>query len=137
MKYYLAHPFVNRKWIRTWEQGVEEEYGVELLNPFYDVERKDITEADINGVATYEGNPNLIVGNDTALLQSCRGFIAIITGAISYGTIMEIIYAYFCPEVEHIILLVTNGAELHPWFRYHATHIVTTFTALEELIRKL
>jgi len=137
MKYYLAHPFVRRQFVRCWELNAEPKLNVELINPFYDVERKDISKEDIGTVDRYSGDPAAIVDNDVELIQDCNGFIGIVDGSLSYGTIMEIVYAHSCFNVEHVILLVTNGEEKHPWFRYHATHIVTTFTALEELIRKL
>ena len=141
--YYLAHPCLEAFRIRKWELAFEKANPtIKLLNPFYDVDRPDIGEPNLNGFDQCAGNPTVIVEGDKALLQSADGVVAIITGSQSYGTIMEIMYAYDIQQMssiymENIILLITNGQEKHPWFLYHATQIVTTFTELEEAIRKL
>lgn len=46
MKLYLAHPLEMRKEIREIEHKIEEETGIELVNPFYDTGRDDIYEID-------------------------------------------------------------------------------------------
>jgi len=45
MKLYLAHPILDRDWVRIEELKMEKEFDIELVNPFYDAaERKDIQE---------------------------------------------------------------------------------------------
>jgi hypothetical protein len=46
MKLYLAHPFLDRYEIRLWEDTFEYRTGIELVNPFYDVNREDIDLID-------------------------------------------------------------------------------------------
>ncbi len=75
-----------------------------------------------------------IVEEDIKLIKECDGMIAIIDGALSYGTIQEIIYGYI--NKKKIYLIVTNNHENHPWLVYHSNKIFTNFKDCEEFIIK-
>ena len=52
---------------------------------------------------------------------------------ISYGTIMEIVYAKI--NNKPVYSLITNGHDNHPWLKYHSKKIFTTFVGLEKNFR--
>ncbi len=129
MRFYLANPFPSRKEVRAWELSTEEITGIELLNPFYDVERSDVVEIDAGRQAKYNIDPTEIVTGDLRAILSCDGIVAIINGSLSYGTIMEIVYAHSFGK--NVYIICTNGHEKHPWLRYHAREI---FTSLDQFV---
>ena len=55
------------------------------------------------------------------------------TPAVSYGTLMEIVYAHSMDKKIYIVVL--NGHEQHPWIQYHATKVFTSFEDLDHYIR--
>jgi len=140
IKYYLAHPFDSRFKMREWELKIEEELGIEIINPFFDVERKDKDILEAKGItltsqATRKERYGLsdddcaeLVGRDIDLICQADGMIAIIDGSLSYGTIQEMVYARLCGNPVYSVIL--NGHIGHPWLRYHSTKV---FSALEEL----
>lgn len=134
MKLYLAHPFDSRDRIRQWELGFESRTGIELVNPFYDAEgRTDIEKCDAGRQERYHNiDPNEIVSRDVGIIHECDGIVAIVDGSLSYGTIMEIVYAWMAHEQENIHIIVTNGHESHPWLAAHAGKIYTSFTEFEK-----
>lgn len=131
MRLYLAHPFDCRKWVREWELDFEELDGnLELINPFYDNPDRDMAIIDCGEVARYDCDYHEIVDGDLDLIQSCDGVVAIVAAdVVSYGTIMEIVYGGMYDKPVYLIVL--NGHEAHPWFKYHASKI---FTSLKEFV---
>lgn len=130
---YLAHPFDSRKSIRKWELKVEKKIDIDLINPFYDnPSRNDVLDIDAGRMERYEVSPVLIVERDLKLIGESDGVIAIIDGSLSYGTIMEIVYATI--YIKPVFIVVTNGHIKHPWLQYHATE---SFESLHELRRWL
>ena len=139
-RFYLAHPLDSRQKIREWELGLEKRLDIELINPFYDIDRIEIKEIDNNTrknkYELSEEECELLVLRDIDLIKNSQGIIALVDGSISYGTIMEIAYAKMMAK--YIYMIVTNGHEKHPWFKYHANKIFTDFKSLEEeLIHEL
>jgi len=123
---YLANPFVSRKATREWELCFEKETGTDLINPFYDTERTDILDIDAGRMDRYAADPDIIVDHDVGLIKKADGILAIVDGSTSVGTIMEIVYAFIDSKL--VYLIVTNGEENHPWLRYHATKVFTSYT---------
>jgi len=137
MKLYLANPFQTRHETREWELETEELTGIELFNPFYDAPgRFDVKAIDKGDSKRYENlDYKALVGNDLYhLIVHCDGLLGIIDGSTSYGTIMEITYAWLF-GVHPIFLLVTNGHHEHPWLRYHSDEIVTTPKDMQTLLQ--
>jgi nucleoside 2-deoxyribosyltransferase len=133
MNYYLAHPLDERKNIREWELEFENRTKIELINPFYDTERKDVERIDAGRVERYEKlNPTEIVERDLREIDESDGTIAFITGALSYGTIMEIFYTKKINKPCYII--ITNGHENHPWLKYCSKKIFTNKEDFEKWI---
>lgn len=134
MKLYLAHPIDLRKEVREWQQGIQQRVPkLTLVNPFYDVNRPDIEDLDAGRRGKYEVVPNQIVTNDLHALRESNGIVAYFGYAQTIGTIMEIVYARMYRKP--VYLIVTNGHHGHPWLRYHADGIFTSFEAFEEFIK--
>lgn len=141
-KFYLAHPFGSREQLREWELKVEEKLCVEIVNPFYDVERPDkkvIEEkgTNLDTIASRSDRYNLsdkeckkLVERDIELIKDCDYVIAIIDGSLSYGTIQEMVYADL--HGKPLYAVVSNGHNGHPWLRYHASLV---FEDLDELYK--
>lgn len=129
--FYLAHPFDSRKEMRNWELRLETHRGLNIVNPFYDLTRDDVISVDEGRTGRYEKlDPDELVIRDLKAIGSVDGIIAYINGDLSYGTIMEIVYASKMSKEIHIIC--TNGHERHPWLVFHADHIYTSKEEFEE-----
>ncbi len=129
--FYLAHPFETREKTRQWELEIEAKYNINLLNPFYDLNRKDVDDIDNNKKGRYDiESPQELVERDLCAIYGTSGVVAVIDGSISYGTIMEIYQSFRAGLPVHIIC--TNGHENHPWLRYCAKEIFTSFEAFEK-----
>lgn len=143
-KLYLAHPFDTRHRIREWELWIEEKTGIEIVNPFFDVERNDKELIDSEG-ATLESEytrerrygitdaqASAIVNRDVAQIAKCDGIIAIVDGSLSYGTIQEMVYAKalgkFC------LSMISNGQARHPWLRHHSTVVFESLAWLSIIL---
>jgi len=130
VKLYLAHAFDSRYEIRKWELDFEKQNPIELVNPFYDINRKDIIEIDNGKRQKYEVNENKIVERDIIEIIKSGGLVAIIDNNVVVGTFQEMVYAKLFRKI--IFGLITNGHEKHPWLRYHSDFIFTTRKALED-----
>lgn len=131
---YLAHPFDSRHKIRKWELELEQKYSINICNPFYDIDRKDIDAIDAGTAKRYAVSPTEVVERDLHALAAIPAVIAIVDGSTSYGTPMEIVYAY--NEGKKIYIICTNGHHEHPWLRYHADEIFTSFTGFEAKLKR-
>ncbi len=133
MSYYLSHPWDTRKMMRQWELRIEVDYDLEIINPFYDINRDDVLAID-NGIAgRYERlDPEVIVSRDLTAIAQSDGVIAYVDGSVSYGTIMEMVYAYQLNRA--ISLICTNGHEDHPWLVFHSDRIYTSLEAFEDTL---
>jgi hypothetical protein len=130
MKFYLAHPFDSREIMRKWELKIEKSNNIEIVNPFYDIARKDVDDIDKSRKERYEiDNPQELVERDLYAIHSTQGVIAIIDGSISYGTIMEIYHSFQIGVPVYIIC--SNGHHDHPWLRYCAKKIFTNLSEFE------
>lgn len=126
---YLAHPFDSRDYVREMELQLEAQCGVNIVNPFYDLTRDDIEAIDSGRQSRCEANYVQIVERDLTAIACSDGVIAVVDGALSYGTIMEIFAAanvYGLP----VILYCTNGHHDHPWLRYHAERVVQSYDGI-------
>ena len=131
MTLYLAHPFDARKWIREWELGFEKRTNIDLVNPFYDVERRDIEEIDLGRHERYEKiNSKELVLRDVNKIYNSDGMISFVTGDLSYGTLMEMVYNHLIDHPNY--MYVSNGHQDHPWLKYHSTKIFTDLGELEK-----
>jgi len=134
-QFYLAHPSLIRQQMRVMELHLESTYGIDIINPFYDLSRDDIKKIDAGLIGKYDVDPSLILPRDLdAIYKAKNGIIAIIDGSTSYGTIMEIVYAYLYCKPVHTVC--TNGEERHPWLIHHSTQILTSLEGLEDWVAR-
>lgn len=134
---YLAHPFDARKSIREWEQRFEERTGITLNNPFYDQDRDDVAQVDRGERKRYEHLlASDLVSADLQFILQSDGLLAVIDGSVSYGTIMEIVYAHRSFNLP-VYLIVTNGHHNHPWLKQHADHIFRSFDEAERFFVRM
>ena len=117
MTFYGAHNFNLRHWFRQWELHLESKYEIQIVNPFYDVNREDVKAVDDGLKPRYNGDYTIVVQSDLKLVEDSHAVIACIDGSFGLGTPMEMFYARhvlskavfaICPP-EHID---------HPWLRY-------------------
>lgn len=135
MKGYLAHPVLARDMVREWELEFEKATGIELINPFYEVERELDEDLHASEAGDYTSvNPTKLVELDIKALQHCDFTVAFVTGQRSYGTIMEIVYA--CWASKPVYIICTNGHQTHPWLIYHATEVFTSTEAFTDYMLK-
>jgi|SRR3990167_2998026 len=133
---YLAHPFNSRDFIRQWETTSGATFPIKLVNPFYHPKSYEVFELkDMSGDEYYKklAHYKEIVESDIELIKKSDGVIAVVDGALSYGTIMEIAYSKIYNKP--VYLIITNGHHNHLWFKYHATKIFTSFKEFEEFIK--
>jgi len=136
MNLYLAHGFAGRHAVRRLQAAVEINCPeIKLINPFYSIERPEMTEIDAGTRARYDIDPDRIVKRDLTLIDRCDGILGIIDDNTRYGTPMELWYA--ADKGMPVYLLVINGEQDHPWLRYIATSIVTSSEELYALLRAL
>jgi hypothetical protein len=132
--FYLAHPFDSRFRLRGWGEKLEKKFGVSVLNPFYDSdEQVDIIAIDAGRQERYTVPDDIIVDGDLYCIQSTKATIANVTGELSYGTIMEMVYTKLYGHECYTI--VTNGHEKHPWITRHSTRVFITYEEFEEWLK--
>jgi len=119
---YLAHPVLDRERVFKWEQNFEKRTGIDLINPFTEVEREPDEDLKASESGIYD-NCEKIVDLDLAAIFGAEFLVAFVTGQRSYGTIMEICYGYSMGKP--VFVICENGHEGHPWLVYHATKIFT------------
>jgi nucleoside 2-deoxyribosyltransferase len=128
----MAHPLEARKTVREFELEIEKRTGIELVNPFYDRERDDIIDIDNGKTTRWQIPAAPVVEADIAAIRECDAFLAILTDKLSIGTPMEIVYAYLAKKP--IYILDFNEVGKHPWIRYHATTVVSSWDELEMVL---
>lgn len=141
MKYYIAHPFNSREEVKEWAAGLVIRHPtVKIINALDDNESNEDFQPDDKNTAEYyaklgEDQHIGIVERDIELLLGCNACIAIINGQTSFGTIMEIVYAYI--NDLPIYLISTNDQKNHPWLKYHATNSFDTHEEFETFLGEL
>jgi nucleoside 2-deoxyribosyltransferase len=136
-KLYLSHNMEIRHKVRVWELIVESNTNIELVNPFYDL-NKEAFESIENGIITVDEfrssmPKGKIVENDLNAIKSCDGIVSYIEKP-SFGTAMELFYCKTILNKPIYIYTKNHKFAYHPWITYCSDNI---FTSLEELYNKL
>ena len=105
-----------------------------LVNPFYDTGREDAKEIDGGKRKAYDIDPTKIVVGDLEQISKSKGVVAVVDGARSYGTIMEIAHAFLMNKPVYII--VTNGHIKHPWLQFHASQTFESYQDFEKYCKE-
>lgn len=132
LSFYLAHPILDRDWIRKEEIRLEEELGIELVNPFYDgPEQSNIKAMDAGKRTPWDGkyDPDWIVDKDLKAIDDARGLLAFITESETVGTIDEIFYSARIKKYSTFLILSKEKWWLHPWLNFTG---ITKFKTLKE-----
>ena len=134
LRLYLAHPFDSRQNIRGLELRLETKCPkLELVNPFYDVDRADVDAFDKGEYERYEKlDPVKIVTGDLQQIHEADGILAVVDGSLSYGTIMEIAHGFLMGKLIYIV--VSNGHIKHPWLQFHGTRLFESWKDFEKFI---
>ena len=139
IKFYLAHSLLERKKIRRIEEQLEQELGIELINPFYDTNRMDIQKIDKGRRVPFSKKSDYkkIVEGDLKLIRGADGIIAFVGKKLSVGSMMEIFYAARILKNKKIYLVIQNKKiRYHPWLVYCADEIFTSVNELKEFLEK-
>jgi hypothetical protein len=142
---YLSHTWDDRKFVRTWEVGMELRHDIVFTNPFEDLERDDIAKVEAGEQRLYEtSNPHALVNRDLDAIMHAEGFVAIIKGLHSYGRELETMFAWTLHNklsdqcIDYPVeLVVLNGDEEHPWLRVCSTAIFTSLDEYESYLKDL
>jgi nucleoside 2-deoxyribosyltransferase len=144
LKFYLAHNFDARHNARILEKYLEKEFDIEIVNPFYDLQREDLKYLDrerfdrkkylkeriLNMTECKE-----LVLRDLWAIRNSHGIIAILH-KFSLGTIFEIAYARQLGKF--VIIIDESGKNYcnHPWIKVYADVILNSANELEPFFRK-
>lgn len=121
MKLYFTNQTIDRKNARQVELKIEEMTGLELDNPFYDGDAKEVKSLDSKGYSDMSADE--ICGRDLKRIRDAHGLLALMTNDRNIGSCMEIAICghswgkpvYVIAPVEHI--------RKHPWIVHFATQI--------------
>lgn len=124
MKLYFTNQTIDRKYAREIELKIEQATGLELDNPFYDGDAKEVKALDATGHSDMTADE--ICGRDLKRIRDAHGLLALMTNDRNIGSCMEIAICghawgkavYVIAPVEHI--------RKHPWIVHFATEIFTT-----------
>ncbi len=120
MRFYLAHPFDTRKIVRRMELLIEDVTGIELVNPFYDLDRNDVVQIDTGRAGRYEKlDYTQLVLQDLEVIESCPdGLVAYIPwDCFQFGTPCECWYAM---EQGRPVYIISEQHYNHPWIKFIA-----------------
>jgi len=137
MKFYLAHPWEMKDEIRKWELEVEFKYGIDFLNPFFDIKRLDIEEIvrgknEPRGIYRKEDGLE-IVKRDLELIEKSSGLVAFLElDAKSIGTPIEIFYSSHI--LNKLTYVITKTCKGHPWISGLATEIFNSKEDFEKYL---
>jgi len=140
IEFYLGHPMESRKEVREWELSIEKKFPrIKLINPFYDTcnkYMKEVMEQIDNGIKLRDDvNADIVVEQDIQHLSKSQGMIAVLDKNITYGTPMEMVYAYKIFNLP-VFAIVTNGEHTRPWIRKHSSQIFTKTEDFENFLIK-
>lgn len=136
---YLAHPILDREWVRKEELRLEMELGLSLENPFYDgLELKHIKAVDAGMNHPWDGlghSADWIVDKDLKAIDDNGGVLAIITESETAGTINEIFYSAKMKHYPTFLIMMKQAWWNHSWFNYTGITKFRTLTEFEEWFR--
>jgi len=96
--------------VRKWELYLEEKTGVQLINPFYDVERQEIQRLNEGLHMVYDKHiSRVIVESDLSSIEQCDAMLVILP-THSIGCAMEL---YHAKTIGMPVAVYTNMN--HPW----------------------
>jgi hypothetical protein len=136
MRLYLAHPILDRDWIRREELRLEQELDLDLVNPFYDAtrERSDIKKIDAGELKPFsrELDSKDIVMGDLNEINHANGLLGFVTEKYSIGTFMEVFYNSYVLRRPTYLIVMNEQFFAHPWLRFLATKVFRSVADFEK-----
>lgn len=123
MKLYFTNQTVDRQIARTIELNIEKETGIELDNPFYDGDAKEVKALDSTG--TSDMTPDEIVGRDLKRIREADGILAYMSNDRNIGSCMEIALCGNWGKPVYVIAVKEN-IYAHPWIKYYSCRMFKT-----------
>lgn len=121
MKLYFTNQTIDRHNAREIELKIEQATGIELDNPFYDGDAKEVRSLDSVGHSDMTADE--ICGRDLKRIRDSEGILALMTHDRNIGSCMEIaICAHSWGKVVYVIATQEHIYK-HPWIAHFATHL--------------
>ncbi len=124
MKLYFTNQTIDRVNAREKELRIEQETGIDLDNPFYDGDAKEVKQLDATG--TSDLTPDEIVGRDLKRIKEADGLLAYISNDKNIGSCMEIAIASFSWGKPVYVVTSCDHIYNHPWIVYFANRVFKT-----------
>jgi nucleoside 2-deoxyribosyltransferase len=136
---YLAHPGPDRHWVREVELELEKDLGIDLINPFYDIEnRPEIKKIDKGKMSLYDKRlhaKKIVEGDLNAIVRS-DGVLAFLTESLVLGTSMEIFWCAYILRKPVYLIITRKEWWYHPWLEYLGTKKFISDAAFKRWWRK-
>ena len=134
--WYLAHQLSNRQKVRKIELRLENDYKINLLNPFYDTGRQDVKDLDSGKIKSrYDFTLQQCkdtVENDLQWIRNSDGMLCILTGdGGAIGSFMEMFYASIILEKPLYLVCPLVVIRKHLWIRALCFKIFRNIKELE------
>jgi hypothetical protein len=128
-KWYYTNQTVDRKLAREIELQIEVATHLELENPFYDGEAKEVAHLDGGGGPPLSADE--IVGMDLRKIRDSLGIVALMTNDRNIGSCMEIAICAYAWGKPVFVIAAEDKFYEHPWIKYFATR---RFKSADEFI---
>jgi len=141
-KFYLAHQFKYRFFVREIELQLEKDFNIELINPFFDSKRKDIEQLNNENIKLAvrlkysDKDATKIVKGDLSLIDKSDGIISIIVDSESIGSYMEIFYCGFVLHKPVYIIAPNIKIRKHLWIRCCSTKQFASVNSFKKWLKK-
>ncbi len=123
MKFYFTNQTIERHDSRVVELKIEEQTGLELENPFYDGDAKEVKSLDAGQPSNLSDAE--IVAMDLKKIRESDGVIAFITRAdiLSIGSWMEVFYCHHILGKPMYLISPLERVRTHPWAAHYSTKV--------------
>lgn len=132
--YYYTNQTIDRHEARRLELIIETETGIELINPFYDGEAKEVSELDTKGTTSL--TPDEIVGMDLRKIRNSDGIVALMTADQCIGSAMEIAIAAFSWGKPVYVIARSDLFRKHPWIIHFSSKLFDDVHAFIEYAKE-
>lgn len=139
-KLYLAHPTLDRAYVKDLEKSLTKQLKIDLLNPFYYKDREDIKNIDIGKAREFEADAESakrLVELDLENVLQCDGLLGIITKKAKAGTFMEIFYNSSVLKRPTFLVIEDDDLIKHPWLQYFSDERFSSIDEFKEAFPRI
>lgn len=137
-QYYLAHQLKHRHKVLEIQKYLEYYLGITLINPFYDIERKEIQDMD-NGIINRFDIPMKrcieIINDDLEKVRSSDGIVCILMDIETLGSYMEIFYASYVLGLPVYLISPNKKLRNHVWIKVMCYKIFSSVKQFEDYVK--